>query len=65
MRERLQLSGYAWFERGAAHVCAIGWSIGLSDTTARSYLAKIADAYVMRLLQPWHENLGKCQVKAP
>ena len=43
----------------------IGRSMGLSDTTVRSYLDKMADAYVMRELQPWHENLGKRQVKAP
>jgi predicted AAA+ superfamily ATPase len=43
----------------------IGRSMGLSDTTVRSYLDKMTDAYVMRQLQPWHENLGKRQVKAP
>jgi len=43
----------------------IGRSMGLSDTTVRSYLDKMADAYVMRQLQPWHENLGKRQVKSP
>lgn len=31
----------------------------------RGYLDKMADAFVMRQLQPWHENLGKRQVKAP
>lgn len=43
----------------------IGRSMGLSDTTVRSYLDKMSDAFVMRQLQPWHENLGKRQVKAP
>lgn len=43
----------------------IGRSMGLSDTTVRSYLDKMADAFVMRQLQPWHENLGKRQVRAP
>jgi predicted AAA+ superfamily ATPase len=43
----------------------IGRSMGLADTTVRSYLDKMADAFVMRQLQPWHENLGKRQVKAP
>src|SRR5262249_53266260 len=43
----------------------IGRSMGLSDTTVRGYLDKMADAFVMRQLQPWHENLGKRQVKAP
>ena len=43
----------------------ISRSMGLSDTTVRSDLDKMTDAYVMRQLQPWHENLGKRQVKAP
>lgn len=43
----------------------IGRSMGLSDTTVRGYLDKMADAFVMRQLQPWHENLGKRQVRAP
>jgi uncharacterized protein len=43
----------------------IGRSMGLSDTTVRSYLDKMADAFVMRQLQPRHENLGKRQVKGP
>ncbi|TAK55582.1 MAG: ATP-binding protein [Gammaproteobacteria bacterium] len=43
----------------------IGRSMGLADTTVRSYLDKMTDAFVMRQLQPWHENLGKRQVKAP
>jgi predicted AAA+ superfamily ATPase len=43
----------------------IGRSMGLSDTTVRGYLDKMANAFVMRQLPPWHENLGKRQVKAP
>ena len=43
----------------------IGRSMGLSDTTVRAYLDKLADAFVMRQLQAWHENLGKRQVRAP
>jgi predicted AAA+ superfamily ATPase len=43
----------------------IGRSMGLSDTTVRSYLDKMADVFIMRQLQPWHENLAKRQVKAP
>jgi predicted AAA+ superfamily ATPase len=43
----------------------IGRSMGLSDTTVRSYLDKMSDVFVMRQLQPWHENLSKRQVRAP
>ncbi len=43
----------------------IGRSMGLADTTVRHYLDRMADAFVMRQLQPWHENLNKRQVRAP
>jgi len=43
----------------------IGRSFGLADTTVRSYLDTLSDALVVRQLKPWHENLGKRQVKSP
>lgn len=44
---------------------AIAGSMGLSDKTVRSYLDILAGTFMLRQLQPWHENLGKRQVKAP
>jgi len=43
----------------------IGRSFGVADTTVRTYLDKLTDALVVRQLKPWHENLGKRQVKSP
>jgi predicted AAA+ superfamily ATPase len=43
----------------------IGRSMGLADTTVRGYLDKMSDAFVIRQLQPWFENLRKRQVRAP
>jgi predicted AAA+ superfamily ATPase len=43
----------------------IGRSFGVADTTVRNYLDKLTDALVVRQVKPWHENLGKRQVKAP
>jgi uncharacterized protein len=43
----------------------VGRSFGLADTTVRGYLDALSDALVLRQLRPWHENLGKRQVKAP
>lgn len=43
----------------------ISRSMGLSDKTVRSYLDILTGAFMVRQLQPWHENLGKRQVKAP
>jgi hypothetical protein len=40
-------------------------SLGTSEPTARRYLDIMAGAYMVRVLPPWFENLGKRQVKAP
>jgi hypothetical protein len=40
-------------------------SMGLSDKTVHSYLDILTGTYMVRQLQPWHENIGKRQVKAP
>jgi len=40
-------------------------SLGLSEPTVRRYLDLLTQTYMVRQLQPWHENLGKRQVKAP
>ena len=40
-------------------------SMGLSDKTVRSYLDILTGTFMVRQLQPWFENLGKRQVKAP
>jgi predicted AAA+ superfamily ATPase len=40
-------------------------SLGVSDPTVRKYLDILTETMMVRQLQPWHENLGKRQVKAP
>jgi predicted AAA+ superfamily ATPase len=40
-------------------------SFGVADTTVRGYLDLLAGLYLVRILPPWFENLGKRQVKAP
>jgi len=42
-----------------------GRSFGVADTTIRNYLDILTSALVVRQTQPWHENIGKRQVKAP
>jgi len=44
---------------------AIGSSLGESHTAVRRHLDVLASTLVVRVLQPWYENLGKRQVKAP
>ncbi len=43
----------------------LGRSMGLSDKTVRSYLDILTATFMVRQLQPWYENIGKRQVKAP
>ncbi len=40
-------------------------SLGSSEPTARRYLDILTGLFMVRQLQPWHENLSKRQVKAP
>jgi uncharacterized protein len=40
-------------------------SLGSSENTARRYLDILAGAFMLRVLPPWFENLGKRQLKAP
>ena len=40
-------------------------SLGFSNMTARRYLDILSGAYMVRVVQPWHENIKKRQVKSP
>lgn len=40
-------------------------SLGVAETTVRRYLDLLSGVYMVRQLAPWHENLGKRQVKSP
>ena len=43
----------------------IARSLGVSHHTVRHYLDLLCGTYMLRRLQPWHQNFGKRQVKAP
>ncbi len=43
----------------------IAGAMGISATTTRRYVDLLTHTFMIRQLQPWHENLGKRQVKAP
>ena len=60
------------FWRMLAHYQAQTWSaadparsLGVSEPTVRKYLDFMTGLQLVRQLPPWHENLGKRQVKAP
>ena len=43
----------------------IASAMGINDKTIRSYLDILTETYMIRQLQPWHENIRKRQVKSP
>jgi len=40
-------------------------TLNVSEGTSRRYVDLLQDLFMVRLLQPWHANLGKRQVKSP
>lgn len=44
---------------------SLGNDIGISHTTARSWLTLLEASYIVFLLQPWHTNISKRQIKSP
>lgn len=40
-------------------------NFGVSEKTVRRYLDILVSTFMVRRVDPWHENLGKRQVKAP
>lgn len=40
-------------------------SLAVSEPTVRRYLDLLTDLFMVRQLRPWHENLGKRQIRAP
>jgi len=51
--------GQSW---NASRIAA---AMGLNSKTVRSYLDILTETYMIRQLQPWHENISKRQVKSP
>ena len=43
----------------------LGAALGLNDKTVRRYLDLLTGAFLVWQLAPWHENIGKRQVKSP
>ena len=49
----------------ALNLSELGRSFGVSDHTVRRYLEILSGTFMIRLLPPWHANVGKRLVKAP
>jgi len=59
-----------WTMLGHYHGQIINYSelarnFGISDMTARKYIDLLEGTFMLRLLQPWHTNIGKRLVKRP
>jgi hypothetical protein len=55
----------AHYHGGIWNAAEAARSLGVTEPTARRYLDLFAGLFMVRQLQPWHENLKKRQVKAP
>lgn len=55
----------AHYHGGIWNAAEAARSLGASEPTARRYLDLLSGLFMVRQLQPWHENLKKRQVKAP
>lgn len=43
----------------------IGSSLGITHHTVRYYVEVLAGTFMVRILEPWFENIGKRQIKTP
>jgi uncharacterized protein len=62
--------GRYWAMLAHVHAELLNWSelgrsMGVSDATARRYADLLEGTLMIRQLRPWHENIGKRQVKSP
>lgn len=47
------------------NMAEIGKSLGISNHSVRKYVEILAGTFMVRLLEPWFENISKRQVKSP
>jgi hypothetical protein len=55
----------AHYHGGIMNFSELARALGISDKTVRHYLDVLSATFMVRQLQPWHENTTKRQVKAP
>ena len=53
------------YHGGIFNASELGNSLGISHHTAKNYLDIFEGTFMIRVLQPWYENLKKRQVKTP
>jgi uncharacterized protein len=55
----------AHYHGGIWNAAEFARSLGVSEPTVRRYLDLLSGLFMVRQLPPWHENIGKRQVKSP
>lgn len=55
----------SYYHGGIINYAELGRSFGISDMTVRKYCDILEGTYMIRILQPWHANIGKRLVKRP
>jgi predicted AAA+ superfamily ATPase len=55
----------AHYHGGIWNAAEFARSLGVSEPTVRRYLDLLSGLFMVRALPPWHENIGKRQVKSP
>lgn len=53
------------YHGGIVNLSELGRSFGMADTTIHGYLEILKGTFMIRLLQPWYQNIGKRLVKRP
>jgi predicted AAA+ superfamily ATPase len=53
------------YHGGVWNAAEFARALGVSEPTVRRYLDLLSGLYLVRQLLPWHENIGKRQVKSP
>ena len=55
----------AHYHAQVANLRALAAALGISESTVRRYMDLLEQLFLIRQLRPWHENLGKRQVRRP
>lgn len=55
----------AHYHGGLINYTNLGRLLNTTDITIKRYIEILAQTFMIRVLEPWHENISKRQVKAP
>ena len=55
----------AFYHGNIVNFSEIGRSFGVADTTVRHYIEILQGTFMVRVLHPWHANIGKRLIKRP